>query len=72
MTLILVFYLQLSFCKGDVITLTQTVEGGWWEGTLNDKTGWFPSNYVTDTKGMAIELYISMCLYKLCTWFITN
>ena len=22
--------------------------GGWWEGTLDGKTGWFPSNYVED------------------------
>ena len=23
-------------------------DGGWWEGTLDCKTGWFPSNYVKE------------------------
>ncbi|XP_011310589.1 rho guanine nucleotide exchange factor 7 isoform X2 [Fopius arisanus] len=36
--------------KGDVITITQTDDGGWWEGTLNDKTAWFPSNYVKECR----------------------
>ncbi|KRX12759.1 Rho guanine nucleotide exchange factor 7, partial [Trichinella nelsoni] len=36
--------------KGDVIVVTQILDEGWWEGTLNDKTGWFPSNYVTVEK----------------------
>eukprot|EP00094_Tigriopus_californicus_P003230 TCALIF_03108-PA protein Name:"Similar to Arhgef7 Rho guanine nucleotide exchange factor 7 (Rattus norvegicus)" AED:0.18 eAED:0.18 QI:108/0.9/0.90/1/0.5/0.63/11/48/567 len=39
---------ELNFKKGDVITLTQKVDGGWWEGTLNGKTGWFPANYVQE------------------------
>ncbi|KAM3728117.1 Rho guanine nucleotide exchange factor [Dirofilaria immitis] len=38
---------ELSFRKGDIITVTQQLEGGWWEGTLHSYTGWFPSNYVT-------------------------
>ncbi|CAF3922777.1 unnamed protein product [Rotaria sp. Silwood2] len=39
--------IRLSFAKNDIIVLTQApTEGGWWEGTLNSKTGWFPSNYV--------------------------
>lgn len=42
---------ELSFSKGDVICVTKQVEGGWWEGSLNDKTGWFPSNYVRELKG---------------------
>ncbi|KAK9872328.1 hypothetical protein WA026_017143 [Henosepilachna vigintioctopunctata] len=36
---------ELCFKKGDIITVTQKDEG-WWEGTLNGKTGWFPSNYI--------------------------
>ncbi|KAK8720944.1 hypothetical protein OTU49_013011, partial [Cherax quadricarinatus] len=41
---------ELCFSKGDIITVTQKEEGGWWEGTLSDKTGWFPSNYVKEYK----------------------
>ncbi|KAL7741260.1 hypothetical protein ACLKA6_015145 [Drosophila palustris] len=41
---------ELCFQKGDLITVTQREDGGWWEGTLNDKTGWFPSNYVNEYK----------------------
>ncbi|XP_030635453.1 rho guanine nucleotide exchange factor 7b isoform X4 [Chanos chanos] len=42
---------ELSFNKGDIIHVTRQEEGGWWEGTLNGKTGWFPSNYVREVKG---------------------
>lgn len=56
---------QLSFAKNDVIVLTQApAEGGWWEGTLEGKTGWFPSNYVVHTgkkTGNAIPL-TSICI----------
>ncbi|XP_070069264.1 uncharacterized protein RtGEF isoform X1 [Drosophila takahashii] len=41
---------ELCFQRGDVITVTQREDGGWWEGTLNEKTGWFPSNYVNECK----------------------
>ncbi|KRF81932.1 uncharacterized protein RtGEF isoform X1 [Drosophila virilis] len=41
---------ELCFKKGDLITVTQREDGGWWEGTLNEKTGWFPSNYVNEYK----------------------
>uniref|UniRef100_H2ZYN1 SH3 domain-containing protein n=1 Tax=Latimeria chalumnae TaxID=7897 RepID=H2ZYN1_LATCH len=41
---------ELSFAKGDIIHVTRVEEGGWWEGTLNGKTGWFPSNYVREIK----------------------
>lgn len=40
--------IQLNFKKGAIITLTQKEDGGWWEGTLDGKTGWFPSNYVKE------------------------
>ena len=38
----------MKFKKGDIITITQKEDGGWWEGTLDGKTGWFPSNYVEE------------------------
>ncbi|XP_073214552.1 rho guanine nucleotide exchange factor 6 isoform X9 [Lepidochelys kempii] len=41
---------ELSVNKGDIIYVTRVEEGGWWEGTLNGKTGWFPSNYVKEIK----------------------
>jgi len=39
---------DLGFKKGDVITVTKKTEKAedWWTGTLNGKTGIFPSNYV--------------------------
>ena len=41
-------HVQLKFKKGDLITITQIEDGGWWEGTLDGKTGWFPSNHVEE------------------------
>ncbi|MEQ2217598.1 hypothetical protein XENOCAPTIV_016254 [Xenoophorus captivus] len=34
---------ELSFNKGEVILVTRQEEGGWWEGTLNGRTGWLSS-----------------------------
>lgn len=31
-----------------ICVLMQVVDGGWWEGTINGKYGWFPSNYVQE------------------------
>ncbi|XP_034145726.1 rho guanine nucleotide exchange factor 7b isoform X3 [Esox lucius] len=42
---------ELSFNKGDIISVSRQENGGWWEGSLNGKTGWFPSNYVKEVKG---------------------
>ena len=39
---------KLKFKKGDIITITQKEDGGWWEGTLDGRTGSFPSNYVEE------------------------
>uniref|UniRef100_A0A7N6BLL3 Osteoclast-stimulating factor 1 n=1 Tax=Anabas testudineus TaxID=64144 RepID=A0A7N6BLL3_ANATE len=36
---------ELSFSKGDIISVIRQEDGGWWEGSFNGKTGWFPSNY---------------------------
>lgn len=41
---------ELCFLKGDIIAISQKTDEGWWEGTLNGKTGWFPSSYVTEVE----------------------
>lgn len=38
----------MSFKVDDLITITQCSDDETWlEGTLNSRTGWFPSNYVS-------------------------
>jgi SH3 domain-containing YSC84-like protein 1 len=39
---------DLGFKKGDIITITKKTDSknDWWTGTLNGKSGMFPSNYV--------------------------
>lgn len=58
---------ELSFSKGDVIHVTRVEEGGWWEGTLNGKTGWFPSNYVREIKSNG-EFRRRVYLHKFLLW----
>lgn len=37
---------ELTLKKGDIITEIKVMFGGWWEGTLRDKRGMFPDNFV--------------------------
>lgn len=48
---------ELCFKKDDIIILTQTPEGGWFEGThlANRVTGWFPAGYVEPLEPDAIH-----------------
>lgn len=65
---------ELSFGKGDMILVTRQEEGGWWEGTLNGKTGWFPSNYVREIKpcGELKNESLSMMVLSVSKEFITH
>ncbi|WVQ99820.1 hypothetical protein IAU59_006963 [Kwoniella sp. CBS 9459] len=38
----------LSFAAGDLIQVFAKLESGWWDGMLDGRRGWFPSNYVED------------------------
>lgn len=63
---------ELCFKKGDIITVTQKEEGGWWEGTLGETTGWFPSNYVTEYKGKRPKyeiMHFTPFVFNFCTIF---
>ncbi|XP_011307510.1 SH3 domain-containing kinase-binding protein 1 [Fopius arisanus] len=37
---------ELTLRKGDIIKDIKIIAGGWWEGTLRDKCGMFPDNFV--------------------------
>lgn len=39
---------ELTLKVGDVIEIISQEEEGWWEGTLNGKTGMFPNNFVEE------------------------
>lgn len=38
---------ELSFQSGQVIEVLDRLPSGWWDGLIEDRRGWFPSNYVT-------------------------
>lgn len=54
---------ELCFNKGDIIQVTRQDDGGWWEGTLNGKSGWFPSNYVKEIKGSGEFFSVNVSMY---------
>ncbi|EED78046.1 predicted protein, partial [Postia placenta Mad-698-R] len=36
----------LPFNAGQIITVLNRDPSGWWDGELDGRRGWFPSNYV--------------------------
>lgn len=56
---------ELSFSKGDIIIVSRQEDGGWWEGSLNGKSGWFPSNYVRELKGSGMCTHSSLSVWLL-------
>ncbi|XP_056150281.1 CD2-associated protein isoform X2 [Lampris incognitus] len=44
---------ELELKIGDIVDINEEVEEGWWSGTMNGKSGLFPSNFVkeVDTTG---------------------
>uniref|UniRef100_A0A673K5Y8 Osteoclast-stimulating factor 1 n=1 Tax=Sinocyclocheilus rhinocerous TaxID=307959 RepID=A0A673K5Y8_9TELE len=39
---------ELELKVGDIIYITEEVEEGWWSGSMNGKSGLFPSNFVKE------------------------
>ncbi|MGH0153255.1 UNVERIFIED_CONTAM: hypothetical protein FKN15_042308 [Acipenser sinensis] len=39
---------ELELKVGDVVDINEEVEEGWWSGTMNGKSGLFPSNFVKE------------------------
>lgn len=38
---------ELSFRKGDTVTLKKQVSNDWWQGTVNGKDGLVPDKYIS-------------------------
>uniref|UniRef100_A0A8C3ABF4 Osteoclast-stimulating factor 1 n=1 Tax=Cyclopterus lumpus TaxID=8103 RepID=A0A8C3ABF4_CYCLU len=55
---------ELSFSKGDIVSVSRQEDGGWWEGSVNGNSGWFPSNYVRELKGSG-GLRVFPCLLQV-------
>ncbi len=45
----------LTFRAGQVIHVLNRDSSGWWDGELEGRRGWFPSNYVTSEVGLLTE-----------------
>ncbi|AOA64092.1 GQ67_04290T0 [Komagataella phaffii] len=46
---------ELSFHRGDIITVLASVYKDWWKGSLKGKVGIFPLNYVTPIKELTVH-----------------
>jgi hypothetical protein len=38
--------IELRFRKGNVVTVIEKAENGWWKGICEGQVGWFPESYV--------------------------
>lgn len=52
---------ELTLRKGDIITGIKVMLGGWWEGTLRDKRGMFPDNFVKVSNTKSTRLSFIEC-----------
>ncbi|CAE7143964.1 unnamed protein product [Rhizoctonia solani] len=37
---------ELALRRGELIQVYGTLPSGWWDGVIEDRRGWFPSNHV--------------------------
>lgn len=56
---------ELTLQKGDIITGIKVMLGGWWEGTLRDKRGMFPDNFVKVSHLSRLRSFIYFNAYTL-------
>lgn len=61
---------DLTFREGDVILVSKR-EGEWWNGSVGDRTGLFPGNYVK-TKETDVRTAVTASLTYLCFRFGVN
>ena len=47
---------HLPLQMGRIVEVLEKSNNGWWRGTIDDDTGWFPASYVTKIDGSAATL----------------
>lgn len=55
----------LHFLAGQVIRVLNRDNSGWWDGEVDGRRGWFPSNYVTSDVGMLADEELPQLLVSL-------
>lgn len=50
---------ELALETGDIVEVTEKVDGPWWKGRVNGREGWFPMNFVEEIPeaGSGINMY---------------
>eukprot|EP01089_Gocevia_fonbrunei_P012237 TRINITY_DN2832_c0_g1_i1.p1 TRINITY_DN2832_c0_g1~~TRINITY_DN2832_c0_g1_i1.p1 ORF type:complete len:295 (+),score=59.92 TRINITY_DN2832_c0_g1_i1:77-961(+) len=48
---------ELMLREGDMITISEKRDDGWWRGRIGGREGLFPANYVEETKGYGLTYY---------------
>jgi hypothetical protein len=46
---------ELALAAGDIVQVLKKDDGGWWEGKIDERTGWFPDNFVKDADAAAVK-----------------
>uniref|UniRef100_A0A3P8VYR0 SH3 and multiple ankyrin repeat domains 1 n=1 Tax=Cynoglossus semilaevis TaxID=244447 RepID=A0A3P8VYR0_CYNSE len=65
---------ELSLSKGDKVKVLSVGEGGYWEGTVKGRTGWFPSDCVEEVQpvskdnrsGKVFPLHTNQICWYIC------
>lgn len=52
----------LTFKHGQIIRVINRDPSGWWDGEVDSRRGWFPSNYVTSEVGLLTDEELPMLL----------
>ncbi len=52
--------IELGLKKGDIVTVVEKADGGWWKGVCDGRMGWFPETYIcpapVETREEALSL----------------
>ncbi len=54
----------LTFKAGQIIRVCNRDPSGWWDGEVDSRRGWFPSNYVTSEVSMLTDEELPQLLVR--------